>query len=117
MSEVDTFVYESQNSEFTIGRSSEADFTINNSELSRMHCKVYIQDQRVFIEDLGSKNGVIVDGAKIVPQKMIEIFPESSVLITKELELNIFGQQTRTSLRLENFKPPKPLVRYKRTKV
>ncbi len=117
LSDIETFIYEPESPQFTIGRSTDADFTISSSELSRKHCKVYIREHRVFVEDLESKNGVYVDGQKITPNTKVEIFPETEVMLTKELQLKIFGGETRTGLKLEAFIAPKPLVKYKKTKV
>lgn len=116
MSDTETFLFEPQTDDFVIGRSSEADFTIESAELSRKHCKIYVREHRIFIEDLDSKNGVIVDGEKIPALKKTEIFPETKVMITKDLELSLFGGHTRTSLKLEGFIQPKPLVKYKKIK-
>lgn len=117
MSDFETYVYDSDGSTpVIIGRSSEADFTIDESELSRKHCEVRFQNHRVFIKDLNSKNGVVVDGKKIVADKYVEIFPETEVMLTKTLQLNLFGTETRTGLKLEAYIPPKPIVKYKKIK-
>lgn len=118
LSDIETYVYESEEkSTFTIGRSSEADFTIDESELSRKHCEITFKGHRVFIKDLASKNGVKVDGDKIVPNKLVEVFPETEIMLTKNLQLNLFGAETRTGLKLEAFIAPKPLVKYKKVKI
>lgn len=116
LSDLETFVFEALQSPFIIGRSSEADFTIDNAELSRKHCKIYVHQHRVFIEDLGSKNGISVDGKKIKANERVEVFPEDSIMLTKDLELSLFGGETRTGLKLEAFIAPKPLVKYKKAR-
>lgn len=116
LSDIETFVFDTEQSPFIIGRSSEADFTIDNAELSRKHCKVYIHQHRVFVEDLESKNGVMVDGKKIKPGERVEVFPEDEIMLTKELQLSLFGQETRTGLKVEAFIAPKPLVKYKKVR-
>ncbi len=48
-----------------IGRSASADVSIADRFLSRRHARLYRQDDEWFIEDLGSRNGTLVNGSKI----------------------------------------------------
>ena len=48
----------------TIGRSG-ADVNLNDTESSRNHAAVEIRDTTYLLEDLGSRNGTLVDGQKI----------------------------------------------------
>lgn len=49
----------------TIGRSPTADVTIEDASLSRMHLRVVMQEPgSVFVEDLGSTNGIYINGVK-----------------------------------------------------
>ncbi|MGB3955943.1 MAG: DUF3662 and FHA domain-containing protein [Brooklawnia sp.] len=55
---------------FTIGRGSEADLRINDPGISRKHAHIIVKqdatgDVVVSIEDLGSTNGVIVNGQRV----------------------------------------------------
>jgi len=55
---------------FTIGRGSEADLRINDPGISRLHARVIVKQNAssevdVSIEDLGSTNGVIVNGQRV----------------------------------------------------
>ncbi len=55
---------------FTIGRGSEADLRINDPGISRQHARVVVDSDAtgevaVSIEDLGSTNGVIVNGQRV----------------------------------------------------
>jgi pSer/pThr/pTyr-binding forkhead associated (FHA) protein len=55
---------------FTIGRGSEADLRINEPGVSRLHARVDVVDDgqghtSISLLDLGSTNGVIVDGHKV----------------------------------------------------
>lgn len=55
---------------FTIGRGSEADLRINDPGISRLHARVIVKQSAssevdVSIEDLGSTNGVIVNGQRV----------------------------------------------------
>ncbi|MDQ7991993.1 MAG: DUF3662 and FHA domain-containing protein [Propionicimonas sp.] len=53
----------------TIGRGTEADLRINDPGVSRLHARIVVNgsgpQQQLWIEDLGSTNGIIVDGQKV----------------------------------------------------
>ncbi len=49
----------------TIGRSPQADITIDDDRISRVHCAIKWEDDTITIEDKGSKNGTYVDSQKI----------------------------------------------------
>ncbi|MGH9419405.1 MAG: FHA domain-containing protein [Thermoanaerobaculia bacterium] len=57
-------VYRVEKPLITIGRSG-ADLTINDGEASRQHAAIEVRDQIVFLEDLKSTNGTLVDGNKL----------------------------------------------------
>lgn len=52
-----------------IGRGSEADLRINDPGVSRRHAQIHVngagEELAISIEDLGSTNGIIVNGAKV----------------------------------------------------
>jgi len=48
-----------------IGRSSENDIHIPDKSVSRRHAEIYFENDVCYIRDLGSKNGVKVDGKRI----------------------------------------------------
>ena len=41
----------------TIGRSPEADITIDDERISRIHCEIKCSNVTITVEDKGSKNG------------------------------------------------------------
>ncbi len=49
----------------SIGRSHEADVTIDEAEVSRMHAVLFRQAGRLWITDLGSANGTTINGAPV----------------------------------------------------
>lgn len=51
--------------EFVIGRAETADLSISDASLSRRHARITREWNDIYIEDLGSKNGVVVNGRKI----------------------------------------------------
>ena len=50
-----------------IGRSIKCDVVIPHEGMSRHHCQIENMNGEVFITDLGSTNGVLIDGKKIEP--------------------------------------------------
>ena len=50
----------------TMGRAARADFIVDAPLVSRLHCRLTLDDHgRLEIEDLGSTNGTWVNGRKI----------------------------------------------------
>jgi FHA domain len=49
----------------TIGRSPESDIRIQSPFVSRLHARIFVQDADTLIEDLGSKNGVLVNAKPV----------------------------------------------------
>jgi serine/threonine protein kinase len=49
----------------TIGRDSNNDIQIMDQKVSRKHGEFYVKDGNFYIRDMGSKNGVIVDGKRV----------------------------------------------------
>ena len=54
---------------FTLGRGTDADVRINDPGISRLHARVSVRgteaSPQVVIEDMGSTNGIIVDGRRV----------------------------------------------------
>ena len=49
----------------TLGRRSTCDYVLTDNEVSREHARIIVGDQSFAIEDLGSANGVTVNGEPI----------------------------------------------------
>lgn len=49
----------------TIGRSPQADISIDDDRISRIHCVIEYRDDTITIEDKGSTNGTYVDARKV----------------------------------------------------
>jgi len=78
----------------TIGRASTNDVTIADYVTSKEHAVIQSAAGRFFIEDLGSTNGVKVDGVKINVGEKVQLLPGSDVsfgrycfVFTKPIEL------------------------------
>ena len=50
----------------TLGRTPPADIVLDDSEVSRSHCRVTVLNDRMLVTDLGSTNGTFLDGARVV---------------------------------------------------
>ena len=57
-----------------IGRSSKCDLRIQDESISRHHCKIEVREGQVLITDLGSANGVYIDG-KLIPANKPTPYP------------------------------------------
>lgn len=50
---------------WTIGRDAGNELVILDDEASRCHCRVFCEDGRWYVEDLGSRNGTFIHGERI----------------------------------------------------
>lgn len=57
--------WSSNSSQIIVGRDQRATLTVDDNSASRNHFKIYKKEKMFFIEDLGSRNGTIVDGVNI----------------------------------------------------
>ena len=69
-----------------LGRSPECELAISDPAVSRRHARLWVSATQIVIEDLGSQNGVLVNGTRI--QGPCELRPGDRVRIcSHELEL------------------------------
>jgi hypothetical protein len=54
-----------------IGRSAGCEIVLNDSLVSRRHARLYVDSYGVILEDLGSANGVQVDGERVERQRLL----------------------------------------------
>lgn len=52
-----------------IGRSSSADIKVDDPNVSGVHCQVSWENGRLFLMDMDSTNGTMIDGGKKIPPK------------------------------------------------
>jgi pSer/pThr/pTyr-binding forkhead associated (FHA) protein len=55
----------------TFGRAQTADIRLDDGNISRLHCTVEIRKDGVYVRDLGSLNGVYMDGERVHDAAMI----------------------------------------------
>lgn len=61
-----------QSPSIVIGRAVETDFVVSHPEVSRRHCRILQEGGAWFIEDLGSRRGTLVNGARIAERTPIQ---------------------------------------------
>jgi pSer/pThr/pTyr-binding forkhead associated (FHA) protein len=59
-------IFELDERAVVIGRSTESDIQLGVQNVSRRHARVFFHNEEYLIEDLGSTNGVFVNGIKVV---------------------------------------------------
>jgi pSer/pThr/pTyr-binding forkhead associated (FHA) protein len=80
----------------TIGRAPEARISVDLARVSRRHARIVVTNGRAVLEDLGSKNGTFLRGARVAqPTELVdgdEIWAGSLVLVFR----NSLGDTTET---------------------
>ena len=56
----------------TIGRHPQCTLSINQPSVSRRHARLWMEDGRWYVEDLGSSNGTYVNNRRITKQELDE---------------------------------------------
>lgn len=81
---------------FILGRSPGCDVVIADAGISRQHCLIEKIGEAVYVTDLGSTNGVFIDGNKLPPLEKILYHPKSTLSMgpIKSLALDLI-QDTR----------------------
>ena len=69
-----------------IGRSEECDVRPLSEEVSRRHCAVHVGPAEVWVEDLGSRNGTFVNGAKLTEKTRLK---DGDIIRVGALELKV----------------------------
>src|SRR5262249_54009079 len=73
---------------FVVGRGKDADLALADPGISRTHCEIFRdEDGRFLIQDQGSTNGTLVNGAKVLGR---ELRPGDRIQIGSEVVLQ-FG--------------------------
>ena len=67
--------------DIVIGRGADCHLRIASSEVSREHCRLVVGENEVFIHDLGSSNGTILDGKKITANQDVSLATNSMLVI------------------------------------
>lgn len=76
--------------QFAIGRSSDCQLSLDDALVSRRHAVLVVRGDTVEVEDLGSRNGVLVNGVRVEkPTRLVD----GDVLTVGQQQLTIAGAQ------------------------
>jgi len=53
-----------------LGRSSQNEIALKDEQLSRLHCRFHFRDEKLWVTDLASANGTLVDGAEVTEREL-----------------------------------------------
>jgi pSer/pThr/pTyr-binding forkhead associated (FHA) protein len=83
---------------YVLGRDDEADLRLTDEDASRRHTRVVRRGSRLWVIDLGSKNGTRLDGRRLRP----DVAEAWTDLVVLELGRNQFGIEDPVSSALRN---------------
>ena len=86
-----------------VGRSVKCDVVLKDESLSRQHCLIEIQDGEFYITDVGSANGITIDGIRIAPNERTR-FASFNSLFLATVECQV--EDTDSSLAQRSFVDP-----------
>ena len=64
-----------------IGRSTECNLKIASSQVSRAHCRITLGEDTVYVEDLGSANGTLIDGKRLIAHQPTSVVPGATLVV------------------------------------
>jgi predicted component of type VI protein secretion system len=82
-------VYELTQDELTIGRDISNRIVINDPEVSRKHARLTLQGGAYVIEDLGSTNGTLINGQRLMGPHVLR--PGETVMLGEKISLSFEG--------------------------
>lgn len=91
-----------------IGRSTDCNLKIASSQVSRNHCRITLAEDTVFVEDLGSANGTLVDGQLIPAHQPTAIAPGAHLIVGPAEFLIDYVAPTSTTMVLSRSGGPPP---------
>ena len=62
-----------------VGRAPSADLRLDDPRVSRLHARIEMRDDGVYVEDLGSRNGTEVDGETVTGPRRLQVDDEVTV--------------------------------------
>ncbi len=68
-----------------VGRRSGNDIVLNDPYVSKEHAKIDVTEEGFFITDVGSTNGVMLNGARIPANQRVRIGPEDEIAIGQKV--------------------------------
>ncbi len=70
-----------EDKEYLIGRADECDIQLQSQEVSRFHATLKVAQQGFWILDMGSTNGILIDGQRLQPNRRVAIKSEQEFII------------------------------------
>jgi len=61
------------------GRAASADLRIDDPRVSRLHARIEMREDGVYVEDLGSRNGTAVDGITVHGSRRLAVDDEVAI--------------------------------------
>ncbi len=62
-----------------VGRAPSADLRLDDPQVSRLHARIEMRDDGVYVEDIGSRNGTLVDGRNVHTSRRLMIDEEIEI--------------------------------------
>ena len=83
-------------SPITVGRALDSDIPIDNPAVSHHHARIYLEDGQLIVEDLGSANGVFLNGSQITKERLHTgdaiLIGKHLILVDQQRDVAIFGK-------------------------
>ncbi len=87
-----------------VGSAEHADVVVRGEGVSRLHARLELRDDGVWVRDLGSRNGTYIDGIKVIEARI----PDGATLFLGTARLSLHYDQVTTDVALwptESFGP------------
>jgi pSer/pThr/pTyr-binding forkhead associated (FHA) protein len=95
--------------EFLFGRGAECAVRANSEWVSRQHCLLRVDEERAFLRDLGSRNGTLVNGERLVGERQLTHHDQVQVgPLVFEVDLEESGEPAPTLSAVAATLPAKP---------
>ncbi len=78
-----------------IGRDPAANIVIDSPDVSRQHARLFVTEDHVVIEDLGSKNGTFIDAVPVEKPRVLHA-PEEIMIGKTRIQLRMRGSVKST---------------------
>ena len=89
-----------------LGRSVKCDVVIPEEALSRQHCQIELKNGSFFITDLGSSNGVFLDGVRIEPNLETTFAGFNALTLGSLVECHVEDDEGTSSFHQNQASPP-----------
>jgi len=66
-----------------IGRDPDCDLCLTDNYVSAKHCRIFFENNELFIEDQGSTNGTFIDGTQIEKKSALKYGQEIQIGVTE----------------------------------